>query len=84
MTDVDKHTLSNYLQAEVTSAKFDWSIDFSASSLSGTVEYTFKVHQTTSTVVLDTSHLEISGAHLPGADDEAGKLKLHHSILVYF
>lgn len=62
MAEVDKHTLSNYTDAEIKSAVFDWSIDFDASVLSGTVHYTFQVHNDTDTVVLDTSHLTVTGA----------------------
>ncbi len=70
MAEVDKHTLSNYTKAEITSAVFDWSIDFSASALTGTVEYTFKVHEDTDTVVLDTSHLKISAAHVHALEED--------------
>lgn len=68
MAEVDKHTLSNYTEAEIKSAVFDWSIDFDASVLTGTVHYTFQVHADTDKVVLDTSHLDITAAREAGED----------------
>jgi len=74
MAEVDKHTLSNYTEAEIKSAVFDWSIDFAASVLTGTVHYTFEVHSDTDKVVLDTSHLNVTAAREGGEDAaESGK-----------
>ena len=56
----DMATLSNYQDATIQSMHFDWSIDFGAKLLSGTVTHKIKINkESVQYIDLDTSKLKI-------------------------
>ena len=80
-SSTDKHTLSNYEEVSVVHADFAWAVDFEASVLRGSVEYTFGVEDGAEidTIVLDTNHLNITGVAVM-LDEETGGWTERHMV----
>ncbi|CAE7026836.1 lkhA, partial [Symbiodinium sp. KB8] len=83
-SSTDKHTLSNYEEVSVVHADFAWAVDFEASVLRGSVEYTFGVEDGAEidTIVLDTNHLNITGVAVMLDEETGGWTERHMDFVV--
>lgn len=63
----DPNTLSNYHAWRTSHTLADFTIDFAAKKLKGTVHLTLQRLSDDSKIILDTSHLHITSVHLDGS-----------------
>ncbi|KAG8705976.1 hypothetical protein FRC11_008642, partial [Ceratobasidium sp. 423] len=81
MVTLDPATQSNYAEITTKHVHFDWAIDWKRRTISGSVTHDLIANQdNVEQLVLDTSHLEITGAEVAGATAKYD-LKQRHPVM---